>query len=182
MAPMTAGTGEGEKDRTRFRWVILALLFLATTILYLDRSALGILAPELQKTIGWSEEQYGIINSVFMIAYAVCFILMGKWIDMMGTRKGYLMSIGIWSVAALGHALARTWVGFAAARFGLAVGQSGNFPSAIKAVAEWFPKKDRSLATGIFNGGSNMGTIIAPLVIPALVLNIHDWRVGFLWT
>jgi len=167
---------------TRFRWVILGLLFAATTILYIDRSALGILAPELQKTIGWSEEQYGVINSVFMIAYAACFILMGKWIDLMGTRKGYLMSIGIWSVAALSHALARSWVGFAAARFGLAVGQSGNFPSAIKAVAEWFPKKDRSLATGIFNGGANMGTILSPLIIPVLVLNLHDWRVGFLWT
>jgi ACS family hexuronate transporter-like MFS transporter len=171
-----------KKPPTRFRWVILALLFAATTILYIDRSALGILAPELQKTIGWSEEQYGIINSVFMIAYAVCFILMGKWIDLMGTRKGYLLSIGVWSVAALGQALARTWVGFAAARFGLGVGQSGNFPSAIKAVAEWFPKKDRSLAVGIFNGGSNMGTIIAPLIIPVLVINLHDWRVGFLWT
>ena len=91
-------------------------LFAATTILYIDRSALGILAPELQRTIGWSEGQYGIINSVFMIAYAACFILMGKWIDLMGTRKGYLMSIGIWSVAALGHALARSWLGFAAAR------------------------------------------------------------------
>jgi ACS family hexuronate transporter-like MFS transporter len=85
-------------------------------------------------------------------------------------------------VAALGHALARSWIGFAAARFSLGVGQSGNFPSAIKAVAEWFPKKDRSLAVGIFNGGANMGTIIAPLIIPALVLNLHDWRAGFLWT
>lgn len=167
---------------TRFRWFVLGLLFAATTILYIDRSALGILAPELQKTIGWTEEQYGIINSVFMMAYAVCFILMGKWIDLLGTRRGYLMSIAIWSVAALGQALARSWIGFAAARFGLAVGQSGNFPSAIKAVAEWFPKKDRSLATGIFNGGANMGTIIAPLVVPVLVLNLHDWRVGFLWT
>ncbi len=179
---MTIETARPEDQHTRFRWVILGLLFIATTILYIDRSALGILAPELQKTIGWSEEQYGIINSVFMIAYAACFILMGKWIDLMGTRQGYLMSIGIWSVAALGHALARTWVGFAAARFGLAVGQSGNFPSAIKAVAEWFPKKDRSLATGIFNGGSNMGTILSPLIIPVLVLNLHDWRAGFLWT
>lgn len=173
---------EGRKSRPRFRWVILALLFAATTILYIDRSALGILAPELQKTIGWSEEQYGMINSAFMIAYAVCFILMGKWIDIMGTRKGYLVSLGIWSLAALGHALARSWIGFAAARFSLGVGQSGNFPSAIKAVAEWFPKKDRSLAVGIFNGGANMGTIIAPLIIPALVLNLHDWRAGFLWT
>lgn len=170
------------KPKTNFRWIILGLLFIATTILYIDRSALGILAPQLQKSIGWTEEQYGIINSVFMIAYALCFILMGRLIDTIGTRKGYLVSIGIWSIATLGHALARSWVGFAVARFSLAVGQSGNFPSAIKAVAEWFPKKDRALAVGIFNGGANMGTILSPLIIPALVLSFNNWRVGFLWT
>jgi ACS family hexuronate transporter-like MFS transporter len=155
---------------------------MATTILYIDRSALGILAPDLQESIGWSEEQYGVINSAFMIAYALCFILMGRLIDIIGTRKGYLISIGIWSIAALGHALARSWVGFALARFSLAVGQSGNFPSAIKAVAEWFPKKDRALAVGMFNGGANMGTILSPLIIPILVMNFDNWRVGFLWT
>ncbi len=170
------------KLTTNFRWIILSLLFAATTILYIDRSALGILAPDLQKSIGWSEEQYGIINSVFMIAYALCFILMGRLIDTIGTRKGYLISIGIWSIAALSHAMARTWIGFAVARFSLAVGQSGNFPSAIKAVAEWFPKKDRALAVGIFNGGANMGTILSPLIIPVLVLSFDNWRVGFLWT
>ncbi len=170
------------KTKTNFRWLILSLLFMATTILYIDRSALGILAPDLQESIGWSEEQYGIINSAFMTAYALCFILMGRLIDIIGTRKGYLISIGIWSIAALGHALARSWVGFAVARFSLAVGQSGNFPSAIKAVAEWFPKKDRALAVGIFNGGANMGTILSPLIIPILVLNFDNWRVGFLWT
>jgi ACS family hexuronate transporter-like MFS transporter len=175
-------TGTRKQERTHFRWMILALLFVATTILYIDRSALGILAPDLQKSVGWSEAQYGVINSVFMIAYAICFILMGRLIDKIGTRKGYLISIGIWSLATLGHALARSWVGFAMARFGLAVGQSGNFPSAIKAVAEWFPKKDRALATGIFNGGANMGTILAPLIIPPLVLGFNDWRIGFLWT
>lgn len=171
-----------QKLPTNFRWIILCLLFVATTILYIDRSALGILAPELQKSIGWSEEQYGIINSVFMIAYALCFILMGRLIDTIGTRKGYLVSIGIWSIATLGHALARSWVGFAVARFSLAVGQSGSFPSAIKAVAEWFPKKDRALAVGIFNGGANMGTILSPLIIPPLVLSFNNWRLGFLWT
>jgi ACS family hexuronate transporter-like MFS transporter len=170
------------KLKTNFRWVILGLLFVATTILYIDRSALGILAPELQKSIGWTEEQYGIINSVFMMAYAICFILMGTLIDKFGTKKGYIVSIGIWSIATLGHTLARSWVGFAAARFSLAVGQSGSFPSAIKAVAEWFPKKDRALAVGIFNGGANMGTILSPLIIPVLVLSFDNWRVGFLWT
>ncbi len=168
--------------KTNFRWIILILLFVATTILYIDRSALGILAPDLQKSIGWSEEQYGMINTVFMIAYAICFIIMGPLIDAIGTRKGYLVSIGIWSLAAVGHALSKSWVGFAVARFSLAVGQSGNFPSAIKAVAEWFPKKDRALAVGIFNGGSNMGTILSPLIIPLLVLGFNNWRFAFLWT
>jgi ACS family hexuronate transporter-like MFS transporter len=168
--------------QSHFRWFILGLLFVATTILYIDRSALGILAPHLQKEIGWTEQQYGIINSVFMVAYAICFLVMGKLIDRMGTRKGYLLSISIWSIAALAHALARTWVGFAFSRFALAIGQSGNFPSAIKAVAEWFPKKERALAVGIFNGGSNMGTMLAPLIIPVLVLSMDNWRIGFLWT
>ncbi len=165
-----------------FRWIILGLLFMGTTILYIDRSALGILAPDLQKTIGWSEAQYGIINSVFMFTYGICFLLMGRIIDIIGTRKGYLLSIAIWSVAALGHALSRSWIGFAVARFGLAIGQSGNFPSAIKAVAEWFPKKDRALAVGLFNGGANMGTILSPLIIPFLVLSLDNWQIGFLWT
>ncbi len=164
------------------RWFILGLLFAATTILYIDRSALGILAPHLQNEIGWTERQYGIINSVFMISYAFCFLLMGSLVDRMGTRKGYLLSIGIWSLATLGHALARTWVGFAFSRFTLAIGQSGNFPSAIKAVAEWFPRKERALAISIFNGGSNMGTVLAPLIIPTVVLSMDDWRIGFLWT
>jgi ACS family hexuronate transporter-like MFS transporter len=167
---------------TRFRWFILVLLFIATTILYVDRSALGILAPDLQKSIGWSEEQYGYINTAFMIAYAICFLLMGSIVDRIGTRKGYVLSIGIWSLATAAHALAGRWVGFALARFSLAVGQSGNFPSAIKAVAEWFPKKERALAVGMFNGGANMGTILAPLIIPGLVLAVDNWRIAFLWT
>jgi len=170
------------KTKTNFRWVILGLLFIATTILYIDRSALGILAPELQKSIGWSEEQYGYINTVFMISYGICFIVMGTLIDKFGTRKGYLVSIAIWSVSTLAHVFARSWVGFAVARFSLAIGQSGNFPSAIKAVAEWFPKKDRALAVGIFNGGANMGTILSPLIIPVLVVSFDSWKVGFLWT
>ena len=171
-----------EERKTSFRWVILSLLFIATTILYIDRSALGILAPHLQNEIGWSEEQYGLINSSFMVAYAVCFLLMGRIIDSIGTKRGYLISIVIWSVATVSHTLARSWIGFAFARFTLAIGQSGNFPSAIKVVAEWFPRKERALAIGIFNGGSNMGTILSPLVIPALVLSTSSWKAGFLWT
>ena len=168
--------------KNNFRWLILTLLFIATTILYIDRAALGILAPELQSEIGWTEQQYGLINTAFMVAYALCFLMMGRIIDLIGTKRGYLLSIAIWSVAAMGHALARSWIGFAVARFTLAVGQSGNFPSAIKAVAEWFPKKERALAVGLFNGGSNMGTLLAPLIIPPLVIALNDWRVGFLWS
>jgi ACS family hexuronate transporter-like MFS transporter len=171
-----------KKPETNFRWVILSLLFVATTILYIDRSALGIMAPWLQTQIGWNEEQYGLINSSFMVAYAVCFLLMGTIIDRIGTRKGYLISIAVWSLAAIGHTIARSWIGFAIARFTLAIGQSGNFPAAIKVVAEWFPKKERALAIGIFNGGSNMGTILSPLIIPALVLSTGSWKAGFLWT
>ena len=173
---------KSESSAGHIRWFILSLLFLATTILYIDRSALGILAPDLQRDIGWSEEQYGYINMAFMIAYAICFLVMGTIIDRIGTKKGYMVSIGIWSLATAAHALAASWIGFAIARFTLAIGQSGNFPSAIKAVAEWFPKKERALAVGIFNGGANMGTILSPLVIPGLVLLAGDWRVAFLWT
>jgi len=171
-----------KKRETGFRWVILSFLFIATTILYIDRSALGILAPHLQDEIGWNEEQYGLINSAFMVAYAICFLLMGRIVDRIGTKKGYLISILIWSVAAVGHSLARSWIGFAFARFTLAIGQSGNFPSAIKVVAEWFPKKERALAIGIFNGGSNLGTLLSPLLIPAMVLSFDSWKAGFLWT
>lgn len=165
-----------------YRWIVLGLLFVATVILYIDRSALGILAPFLQKIIGWSEEQYGIINSVFMLAYATSFLIMGRIIDKVGTRRGYILSIGIWSLAVVGQVLARTWIGFAISRFSLGVGQAGNFPAAIRTVAEWFPRKDRALAVGIFNGGSNVGTLLAPLIIPVLVLRFDDWRIGFLWT
>lgn len=169
-------------EKGAYRWIILGLLFMATTLLYIDRSALGILAPFLQEEIGWTERQYGIINSVFMISYGLSFIMMGGVIDRIGTRLGYIISVATWTLATLGHAFARTWVGFVQARFVLAIGQSGNFPSAVRVIAEWFPRKDRALAVGIFNGGSNMGTIIAPLVIPTLVLSFNDWRIGFLWT
>src|SRR5512137_1427063 len=104
------------KPETSFRWIILGLLFIATTILYIDRSALGIMAPMLQDRIGWNEEQYGIINSAFMVAYAGCFLLMGTIIDRIGTKKGYILSIGIWSLAAVAQAIARSWIGFAVAR------------------------------------------------------------------
>ena len=171
-----------EQKKSNTRWYILSLLFIATMLLYIDRSALGILAPYLQEQIGWTEKQYGYITSSFMIGYAICFLLMGRIIDRTGSRKGYALSMGLWSVAQLVHALVSSWIGFAVSRFSLSVGQSGNFPVAIKTVAEWFPKKERALAVSIFNGGSNVGTMLAPLVIPVIVLYFGTWRMAFVWT
>ena len=165
------------------RWYIIIFLFAATTLLYIDRSALGIMAPFLQKDIGWTEQQYGDINTAFMVVYALCFLLMGLIVDKIGTKSGYSLSVGIWSVAQISTALASTWIGFAFARTALAVGQSGNFPVANKVIAEWFPKKERAFAVGLFNGGANVGTILSPLIIPAVVLAYdNDWRAAFLWT
>jgi MFS transporter, ACS family, hexuronate transporter len=167
----------------KIRWIVLFFLFLATVLLYIDRSALGIMAPFLQKEIGWSEQQYGNINTAFMIGYALCFLIMGSYIDKIGSRAGYALSVGLWAVAQASTALAKTWIGFATARTGLSIGQSGNFPVANKVLAEWFPKKERALAVGLFNGGSNVGTLISPLVIPAIVAaSGNDWRVAFVWT
>jgi len=126
--------------KSNIRWVILFFLFIATTLLYLDRSALGIMAPFLQDEIGWTEKQYGNINSAFMIGYALCFLIMGVIVDRIGTKSGYAISVGLWSVAQAATALAGSWIGFALARLGLSVGQSGNFPVANKVLAEWFPK------------------------------------------
>jgi MFS transporter, ACS family, hexuronate transporter len=165
------------------RWIILLFLFFATVILYLDRSALGIMAPFLQKDIGWTEQQYGNINTAFMIGYAICFLIMGAFVDKAGTRAGYAISVGLWAIAQASAALAKTWIGFAFSRIGLSVGQSGNFPVANKAIAEWFPKKERALAVGLFNGGSNVGTMISPLIIPVVISAFNnDWRAAFLWT
>ena len=170
------------QKKTNIRWYILSLLFIATTLLYIDRAALGIMAPYLQDKIGWTEKQYGYITSSFMVGYAICFLIMGRLIDRIGSRKGYAIAMGLWSVAQLAHSLVSSWIGFAVSRFALSIGQSGNFPVAIKTVTEWFPKKERALAVGIFNGGSNVGTMIAPLVIPAVVLFFDSWRAAFLWT
>ncbi len=174
--------GKGSKYHS-IRWIILVFLFFATVLLYLDRSALGIMAPFLQEDIGWSEQQYGNINTAFMIGYAICFLIMGAFVDKIGTRAGYAISVGLWAVAQASAALAKTWIGFAFSRIGLSVGQSGNFPVANKAIAEWFPKKERALAIGLFNGGSNVGTMASPLIIPVVISAFNnDWRAAFLWT
>lgn len=167
-----------------YRWRILALLFMATTINYMDRSIIGVLAPTLQDHVfHWSNTQYSYITIAFMIAYAVGMFIMGGLIDRFGTRIGYSLSIGVWAVFSLLHAfVTRTmgWIGFAVARFGLGIGESGNFPACIKTVAEWFPKKERALATGIFNAGTNVGATLMPLIIPLFVLNNgKHWQYAF---
>lgn len=172
----------------RYRWVICGLLFFATTINYVDRQVLGFLAPDLQRAIGWNEAQYGFIVTSFQAAYAISLLVIGRIMDRLGTRKGFSLAIVIWSLAAMGHALARSAFGFGVARFALGLGEGGNFPAAIKTVAEWFPKKERALATGIFNAGSNLGPIIVPLTVPWIVFH-YGWQaafiatgaVGFLW-
>jgi MFS transporter, ACS family, hexuronate transporter len=162
----------------RYRWTICALLFLATTINYMDRQILGLLAPTLEKEIGWSEIQYGHIVTAFQAAYAVGLLLFGRFIDVIGTRHGYAISITLWSLAAAGHALARTVFGFGAWRFALGLGEAGNFPAAVKAVAEWFPKRERALANGIFNSGANVGAVIAPVLVPWLAFRF-GWQAAF---
>jgi len=168
---------------SNIRWIILIFLFIATTLLYLDRSALGIMAPFLQDEIGWTEKQYGHINSAFMTGYALCFLVMGVIVDRIGTKTGYAVSVGLWAVAQASTVLAKTWIGFAFARLGLSVGQSGNFPVANKVLAEWFPKKERAFAVGLYNGGANAGTLLSPLLIPVVVSAFNNnWRAAFLWT
>ena len=167
----------------KYRWMICAMLFFATTINYIDRQVLGILATDQQfKTaIGWNEAQYGYVNTVFQGAYALGLLIVGRLMDRFGTRKGFSFAIVFWSIAAMGHALARSAFGFGTARFFLGLGEAGNFPASIKTVAEWFPKKERALATGIFNSGSNVGAIAAPLIVPFIAVN-YGWQWAFIIT
>jgi ACS family hexuronate transporter-like MFS transporter len=172
----------------RRRWLICALLFFAATINYIDRQVIGILKPTLQTEIGWTEIEYSWIVFSFQTAYGIGLLLVGSLIDKIGTRKGASLSIIVWSLAAMAHALAYSVMGFAAARFALGLGEAGYFPGAIKTVAEWFPKKERALATGIFNAGTNVGALVTPLVVPWIALT-YGWQeafivtgaVGFVW-
>jgi MFS transporter, ACS family, hexuronate transporter len=151
-----------------FRWVICALLFLAVTILYVDRQFLSVLAPALTEKFGWSESDYSNIVVSYQIAYAGGVLFVGWMIDRIGTRLGFALFMGLWSLAAMAHGWAATVAAFIAVRFALGVTQAGCFPCAIKSTAEWFPRSERAFATGIFNSGSMIGPIIAPLAIIAL--------------
>jgi ACS family hexuronate transporter-like MFS transporter len=163
---------------TRYRWVICALLFFATTINYIDRQILSLLKPILDGELGWTSTQFGAINSAFQAAYGASLFFFGWFIDRHGTRIGYAVSIFVWSLAAAGHALVFSIGGFFAARIALGLGEGGNFPAAIKAIAEWFPRRERALATSLFNSGANVGAIIAPAVVPWIALT-WGWHWAF---
>ncbi len=178
MTATTSAAIVGDVKKGNVRWVVCALLFFATTINYVDRAVMGLLAPTLRKEIGWTDGDYGWISAAFTLAYAIGFLFAGWFIDRVGTRIGYTVFLIAWSFAAASHALAASAIGFALARFALGLGESGNFPAAVKTVAEWFPRKERAFATGIFNAGSNVGAIIAPLVVPILTL-AWSWRAAF---
>ena len=172
----------------KYRWTICSLVFFATTINYLDRAVISLLKSTLEKEFSWTETDYSNIVIAFQLSYALGMLGVGRLIDKLGTKLGYALSITLWSVAAVGHAFVKSTFGFFIARSALGVTEAGNFPAAIKTIAEWFPKKERALATGIFNSGTNIGAIIAPLTVPFIAAR-WGWQwafiitgvIGFLW-
>src|SRR5277367_1681887 len=170
------------------RWVICALLFFAGTVNYMDRQVIALLKPTLQVQFGWTDIGYSNIVLAFQLAYAIGLLFVGKLIDRLGSRKGFSLAVFLWSLAAMAHAAASSVFQFAIARFSLGLGESGSFPASIKAVAEWFPKRERALATGIFNSGANIGAMVTPLLVPWLTYR-YGWRgsfvaigaLGFVW-
>lgn len=163
------------------RWVVCAMLFYATSKNYMDRQVLGILATELQSKLHWTEADYGYIVSAFQTAYAIGLVVAGRFIDRVGTRVGYACMMLAWSAASAAHALVSTALGFGICRFFLGLGEGGNFPAAIKTTTEWFPQKERSLAIGIFNAGSSLGAVLAPMMVPWIAIH-YGWRAVFLFT
>ncbi len=206
--PAVAGAGVAAVATAgHFRWFICGLLFFASVINYIDRQVIGILKPTLQQQFGWSEIDYGDIVFAFQLAYAIGFLFAGRLMDRLGTRKGFSIALTIWSLAAIAHAgvlgfgpvaagmlgmiglgYSTSVAGFIVARFALGLGESGNFPGAVKTVAEWFPRKERALATGVFNAGTNIGALATPLIVPWITIN-YGWQwafvgtgaLGFLW-
>src|SRR4051794_32555613 len=165
----------------KVRWIIVGLLFAATAINYIDRQTIALLKPTLQKEFSWTETTYSDNVIWFQVAYALGYMVFGNFVDRVGARIGYATAFTLWTGAHILHAAARSVFGFGAVRFLLGIGESGNFPAGLKAVTEWFPKKERALATGIFNAGSNIGAILAPLIVPAVTL-AYGWRMAFVIT
>jgi ACS family hexuronate transporter-like MFS transporter len=165
----------------RYRWLIVGLLFAATAINYVDRQMIGVLKPTLSAEFSWHESDYARIVFWFQVAYAIGYVSFGRVVDALGARLGYALAIAIWTVSHVAHGFAGGVVGFAAARFGLGIGEAGNFPAGIRAVTDWFPQRERSFAIGLFNAGANIGAIVTPLLVPALVL-AYGWRAAFFLT
>ncbi|WP_184720672.1 MFS transporter [Caulobacter sp.] len=165
----------------RYRWIIVGLLFAAMVINYVDRQTIGLLKPNLSKEFGWDENDYANLVFYFQMSYAIAYVAWGKVMDKIGARWGFGIAFLIWQLAHIAHAGARGLNGFIFARMGLGVGEAGGFPGGIKAVAEWFPKKERAFATGIFNAGTNIGAIVTPLVVPGIVL-AFGWQMAFIVT
>jgi ACS family hexuronate transporter-like MFS transporter len=169
------------KTVPNLRWYICGLLFYATTVNYMDRMVLGILKPTITHDLNWNESDYARVTTFFQLGYAVMMPLAGRLIDWLGLRVGYPLAAAVWSLSSIAHAFAGNVFQFSAARLGLGLGEAANFPSAIKAVADWFPRKERALATGIFNSGSNIGAVVAPLTVPLVVLKF-GWHAAFVFT
>ena len=165
----------------RYRWVICGMLFAATAINYVDRQIIGVLKPTLQHEFGWTESSFADVVFWFQAAYALGYIGFGKLIDRLGARLGYAAAVVFWTLAHVAHAFVTTLGGFIAVRFALGLGESGNFPAGLKAVAEWFPRRERALATGILTAGSNIGAIVTPLIVPAITIAL-GWRAAFVIT
>jgi len=164
-----------------YRWTIISLVFFATTVNYLDRQVISLLKPILEKEFSWTETDYSNIVIAFQLAYAIGLLGFGRIIDKIGTKLGYALSLTVWSFASIAHAFATSTFGFGVARAALGLSEAGNFPAAVKTVAEWFPKKERALATGIFNSGSNIGAIIAPIAVPWIAVT-WGWQEAFVIT
>jgi ACS family hexuronate transporter-like MFS transporter len=165
----------------RYRWTICVILFFAATINYVDRQVLGVLKPVLASELHWNDGTYGNIITAFQVAYAIGMLSMGRLLDRVGTRKGFAIAAGVWGLAAMGHALARGAAGFGIARFALGLGEAGMFPAGVKAIAQWFPKRERAFAMGLFNSGTNVGAIVCPLTVP-LIVSAAGSRVAFILT
>ena len=167
--------------RTNVRWTVVALIFFATTVNYIDRQVIGLLKPYIQDDLGWTEADYGYIVTAFQVAYGIGMIVGGRMLDRLGSKLGYSIAIIVWSLGAVLHAAVRSVTGFGAARAVLGLGEAGNFPAAVKVIAEWFHKRDRAFATGVFNSGTTIGAIIAPIIVTAITLQ-WGWRWAFIIT